>query len=113
MRPMWLALCVIGTVAPYAVFVPWLMQHGLDLPLLYEQASGTPIAAFAWLDVLISAVVVLLLAARRLMKGERRFWLVVAGTCGVGVSLSLPLYLYLASSCAAASPAGLHLRLEP
>lgn len=30
----WLALCVVGTVVPYAVFVPWLADNGLDLGLL-------------------------------------------------------------------------------
>jgi len=88
-------MCVIGTIAPYAVFVPWLMQHGLDLALLLEQASGTAVAAFAWLDVLVSALVVLALAARRILAGEHTYWFVVAGTCMVGVSLGLPLYLYL------------------
>ena len=98
MRHIWLALCVAGTIAPYAVFIPWLTQNGPDLGLLYAQASGTPIAAFAWLDVLIAAVAVLVLAARRLGQGQRRFWAVVAGTCFVGVSLGLPLYQYLAHS---------------
>ena len=98
MQRFWLALCVAGTIAPYAVFVPWLMRHGLDLQLLYQEASGTPVAAFAWLDVLVSAVAVLRLAGQGVRRGERRFWLVVAGTCVVGVSLGSPLYLYLAGS---------------
>ena len=95
MKRLWLVMCVVGTAAPYAVFVPWLMEHGLDLGLLYEQASATAIAAFAWLDVLVSVIVVLVLAFRMIAAGERRFWFVVAGTCTVGVSLGLPLYLYL------------------
>lgn len=98
MRRIWLTLCVVGTVVPYAAFVPWLLEHGLDLSLLYRQAAGTPVAAFAWLDVLVAAVVVLLLAGRRLVAGDRGFALVVAGTCLVGVSLGLPLYLYLAGA---------------
>lgn len=95
MKRLWLVLCFVGTAAPYAVLVPWLMEHGLDPGLLYEQASATAISAFAWLDVLVSAIVVLILAFRRIAAGKSRFWFVVAGTCTVGVSLGLPLYLYL------------------
>jgi len=95
MKRLWLALCVVGTVVPYAVFLPWLTENGFDLALLIQQATANPIAAFGWLDVLISALVVLILAARRLSAGDRRMWFVVVGTCMVGVSLALPMYLYL------------------
>ncbi len=95
MRRVWLALCVVGTILPYAVFAPWLIKHGLDIQLLLQQASQSAIAAFAWLDVLVSAVVVLVLAGRQIAAGKRTHWLVVAGMCTVGVSLGLPLYLYL------------------
>ena len=95
MRVLWGAFCVIGTVLPYAVFVPWLVDHGLDFGLLYEQATSSGGAAFAWLDVVVSAAVVLTLAFRQLARGARQYWYVVAGTCLVGVSLGLPLYLFL------------------
>lgn len=98
MRLLWGTLSVVGTVVPLAVFLPWLVEHGLDLGLLYTQAAASPVAAFAWLDVLISALVVLTLAFRRLSAGARRYWLVILGTCGVGVSLGLPLYLFLEDS---------------
>ena len=89
-------MCVLGTVLPYAVFIPWLLKNGLDLHLLLDQATP-PIAAFAWLDVVVAAVVVLVLAIKQIFAGQGRFWLVVVGTCGVGVSFGLPLYLYLES----------------
>jgi hypothetical protein len=90
-------MCLVGTVLPLAVFLPWLREHGLDLALLFQQATATPVAAFAWLDVLLSAAVVLLLAGLRIAEGRRGYWGVVFGTCLVGVSLGLPLYLYLSS----------------
>jgi hypothetical protein len=95
MKRLWLVLCILGTVVPYAVFIPWLVQNGLNLRLLVQQATANPIAVFAWLDVLIAALVVLILAGRRIAAGDREHWWVVAGTCAVGVSLGLPLYLYL------------------
>jgi len=70
------------------------LKNGIDLRLLIDEATA-PIAAFAWLDVAVSAVVILVLAIKQITGGQSRFWLVVVGTCGVGVSLGLPLYLYL------------------
>lgn len=100
-------MCVVGTVVPYAVFVPWLLENGLNVPSLIQQAS-TPIAAFAWLDVVISAILMLVLSARQIARGSKKHWLVVACTCTVGVSLGLPLYLYLgdADSAQLVAPEG-------
>lgn len=87
-------MCVLGTALPYAILFPWALKNGLDMRLLLDQATP-PVAAFAWLDVVVAAVVVFVLAIKQIFAGQSRFWLVVVGTCGVGVSLGLPLYLYL------------------
>jgi hypothetical protein len=94
LKRFWLLMCVVGTVLPYAMFIPWALKNGLDMRLLIDQVTP-PIAAFAWLDVAVSAVVVLVLAIKQIVGGQSQFWLVVVGTCGVAVSLGLPLYLYL------------------
>ena len=95
MRVLYALLCVAGTVWPLAQFAPWLAVHGLDLGLLLQQAMASPVAAFAWSDVLVSGLVttVLILAEGRRL-GMRRLWLPLLGL-GVGVSLALPLFLLL------------------
>lgn len=87
---------MIGTVAPLSQLIPWLIQHGLDLPLLYQQTLGSKLAAVAWLDVIVAAIVVLIFIGwegRRL--NMRRLWIPALGTCSIGVSLGLPLFLML------------------
>lgn len=42
-----IALTIVGVVIPYIAFVPFIMQHGLDVSLVIEQATATRIAAFA------------------------------------------------------------------
>lgn len=72
------------------------MDNGLDLPLLVRQAAQLRVGAFAWLDVLVSALVLvgfMIAEGRRLRL--RYVWLPVVGTCTVGVSLGLPLFLLL------------------
>lgn len=36
----YLGLAIIGTLIPYAAFVPWLLQNGLDLPQFYIEAMA-------------------------------------------------------------------------
>ncbi len=96
MKSMYALLAVIGTLAPLSQFVPWLLENGLDIKLLLAQAFGPNIAAFAWLDVIVSAIAVLILIyfeGRRL--NMKKLWLPALGTCTVGVSLGLPLFLMM------------------
>lgn len=88
-------LCIVGTVLPLMSFVPWLAAHGLNVPLMVQQIAASPLSAFAWLDVLISALAVIVFV---LYEGRRlhmpRAWLALLGLC-VGVSLALPLFLWM------------------
>lgn len=95
MRGLYLLLCVLGAVLPLSQFVPWLAQHGLDVPLLLEHATSAKVAAFAWADVLVSGLAVAVLVVvegRRL--GMPRLWIPIAALA-VGPSLALPLFLLL------------------
>jgi Protein of unknown function DUF2834 len=105
-RSVYLLLFVLGTVIPYSQFVPWVLEHGLNVRLLIEELFVNRISSFFAADVLVSSVVVvafLIMERRRL--GIAR-WLPVAALCFVGVSAALPLALYLregrSSSAAAA-----------
>lgn len=96
LRHVYLALCVPGFVLPYSQFVPWLMEHGLDLSLFFRELFANRIGAFFVLDVLVSAAVLFVFAGtegRRL--GLRGLWLPVLAVLVVGVSLGMPLFLYL------------------
>lgn len=95
MKTVYLALCIIGTVLPLAQFIPWLAEYGLDMPLLIHQIAANRLSAFAWLDVLVSALalaVFVVVESRRL--NMRYGWLSLFGLC-VGVSLALPLFLLM------------------
>lgn len=89
-----IALTIVGVVIPYIAFVPFIMQHGLDMPLIIEQAAATRIAAFAWLDVLVSAIVLLIVAFGGRQVTLRQAVCVTLLTCAAGVSAGLPLYFY-------------------
>lgn len=96
MRRFYLLLAVIGAVVPYSQFVPWVVLHGIDIPLLLRDLFATRLGAFFGLDVILSAVVLLVFIQREAVKrGIRGRWLPMAATCVIGVSCGLPLFLYL------------------
>jgi hypothetical protein len=96
LRHAYLGLCVIGIVLPCWALVPWLMDHGLDVALFCQELFATRIGAFFGLDVIVSAIVLLLFV---FTEGRGlaipHLWLPVLATFLVGVSLGFPLFLYL------------------
>ena len=96
MKLFYLVMSALGLLLPFSQFVPWLFEFGLDIPLLLSEASATAISAFAWLDVLVTAIVVIgFIIADALRRSVSILWLPIFGTLLVGPSFGLPLYLYL------------------
>ena len=68
----------------------------MDPALFFHELFANLIGGFFGMDVLISAIVLILFVqveGRRL--GIHRLWIPIVGTLVVGVSLGLPLFLYL------------------
>jgi hypothetical protein len=95
-RHLYLFLCVLGLVLPYWQFVPWVMENGLKMPLFFHQLFANRISGFFAMDVLVSAIVLVVFVSvegRRLHMRSR--WLPIVALVLVGVSLGLPLFVYL------------------
>jgi hypothetical protein len=96
LRHVYLGLCIAGSVLPYWAFLPWFMEHGLNLSLFCQELFATRIGAFFGLDVFVSAIVLFVF-----VFGEGRrvtiphLWAPLLATVLVGVSLGFPLFLYL------------------
>jgi hypothetical protein len=96
LKTLYLAFCFVGIALPYWEFVPWVMQHGLNLRLLLHDLFANRIGAFFGMDVLVSAVVLLrFIRVESARLNIRNWWLPVLAVFTVGVSLALPLFLYL------------------
>jgi len=95
-KTIYLALCFIGAALPYWQFVPWVMQHGMNLPLFVRELFVNRISAFFGMDVLVSAVVlVVFMRVESARLNIRWRWLPVLAVLTVGVSLGLPMFLYM------------------
>ena len=93
---LWALLAIIGAALPLSRFIPWLVDNGLDISLLFDDLFANRISAFFAWDVIISAVVLalyLILDGSRIAPSKRA--IAAAGTLTVGVSFGLPLFFYL------------------
>ena len=96
LKHLYLGLCIAGVILPFSQFAPWVMEHGLSPALAFSEIYDSRLSLFAWLDVIVSAVVLLTFVgveSRRL--GMQRIWIYWLATLTVGVSLGLPLFLFM------------------
>ena len=95
-RQFYLIFCVLGILLPYSQFVPWLLNHGLNLSLFFRELFATRISAFFAMDVIVSAIVLIWfiqIEGKRL--SVRLLWLPTIGTLIVSVSFGFPMFLFL------------------
>lgn len=98
MKILYGVFALLGIVLPYSQLIPWVYEHGLRLPLLIEEAARTRIGSFAWLDVIVSVVVLLAFIryeGKRIGMKMSLCWVPILGTLTVGVSFGLPMFLLL------------------
>jgi hypothetical protein len=96
LRHLYLILCVLGIVLPYSQFIPFVSEYGLNFSTFFQQLFANHISAFFGLDVIVSAIVLIVYVfseGNRL--GMRHLWLPILATFTVGVSLGLPLFFYM------------------
>ena len=87
---------MLGLLLPYLNFVPWLVAYWLDVPRLFEEAGATPVTTFAWLDVVITTIVVIgFIVFDRRERTVPFANAAIVGTFLVGPSFGLPMYLLL------------------
>ena len=95
-RHFYLICCLLGLVLPYAQFVPWLLEHGLNVALLVHELFGNRISAFFAMDVIVSAIVLIwFIQSEGKRSRVRLLWLPTVGTLLVGVSFGFPFFLFL------------------
>jgi hypothetical protein len=96
MKTIYLSLFVLGTVLPLWEFSPWLLEHGLNIPLFVEQMFPNRVAGAFSIDVLVSTVVLWVFV---LTDGPRarvpHLWAPLLFNVVAGVSSGFPLFLYL------------------
>ena len=93
MKKKYLALAIIGLILPYSQFVQFILENGTDISLMVSEITGYRLSTFAWLDVVVTALVVITLILDE--KKLKKWWIPVAVTLLIGPSCGLPLYLFI------------------
>lgn len=99
MKKLYLFLAVIGFLLSYYFFVSFLLNNGLDLGLLIDQLFANHISTFFAIDLIITALVLLVYIyqeAHRLQMGN--WWAYGIVNLVVGPSFAMPLFLYFRES---------------
>src|ERR1700720_4695527 len=52
-KTLYLAFCLAGVLLPYAEFVPWVFQHGLNLVRFAHELFANRIGAFFGMEVIV------------------------------------------------------------
>jgi Terpene cyclase DEP1 len=95
-RHFYLVCCVLGLLVPYSQFVPWLLEHGLNVTLFCRDLFANRMSAFFAMDGIISAIVLIwFIQSEGKRLRVRLLWLPTLGTLVVGVSFGFPLFLFL------------------
>ena len=92
MQRIYLVLALLGAIAPYAFFVPYFAESGLDLGGFFADLFVNRAAGGAFTDLLISSVVFWAFMFSR--RSGPRPWLFIVINLVVGLSCALPAYLY-------------------
>src|SRR6476660_3184107 len=89
-------LNIIGIILPYSQLIPWIMDGGFSVSRLYHEASESYISAFAWMDVLVTAVVAIGFILYEGIKHKiKHIWIPIVGIFTIGISFGLPMFLLL------------------
>jgi hypothetical protein len=92
----YLALWLIGVALPAWQIIPFLVEHGLDLRLFFQQLFSNAVGAFFGMDVIVSSVVLwVFVFAEGRRAGVQRLWAPIVASLLIGVSAGLPLFLYM------------------
>ena len=97
-RYVYLALFILGTIVPLAAFIPWVMDHGLDISRMVDELFVNRISAFFGLDVIVSTMVLWIFVNWEGRRAGVPQWPAVIASLLIGVSSALPLFLFLRES---------------
>ena len=85
---------VLGLILPYSQLVPYIFEHGINVGLIVNEIRSSRIAAFGWLDVIVSAIVLVIIILEE-KERVKYWWMPIIATFTIGVSCGLPLFYYL------------------
>ncbi len=86
-------LSILGLVLPYSLFLPWLLEHGLDIGLFFSEFFANGVASTTALDfMMVSVVVIIFIIFESKKLGMKKIYIPILATI-VAVGFGLALFL--------------------
>ena len=92
---MYALLAILGLLVPYSIFLPWLLENGLNIELFFQEFLANGVATTTALDfIIVSIGVILFIVFESKKLGMKRVYIpIIATFLAVGFGLALFLYL--------------------
>jgi hypothetical protein len=94
-KNIYLALAIIGTLAPGIVGAPYLLEHGYNPAHLMPAIFSSPVSAMVGINVIIACITLAILMHTEGRELGIKTGLPILAVTIVGISSGLPIYLYL------------------
>ena len=96
MRKIYALFTLVGVILPFSQFVLWLTEYGFSFSLFIHQIVENPLATFAWLDVILTVIVIVVMVMNEGRNYKiKRLWIPIIASFVGGASVGLPLFLYM------------------
>ena len=95
MKTLYLILAIVGAILPYAFFVQFFANEGVNLTGFVSALFANPAISGFTADLLFTSVVfwIFMVQQRRREKGPNPIWFVMLNLL-IGLSCAFPAYLY-------------------
>jgi hypothetical protein len=95
MQLIYLILAILGFIFPYSQFIPFVIDHGLDLRLFWLQSFINQASSAYTLDLFVSSVVFWFFLFQEGTRLKMQYlWIYVVLNLTIGLSFALPLFLW-------------------
>jgi len=92
-RNIYCILAILGVLLPYSLFLPWLLEHGLDFQLFFSELFANDVASTTALDfMMVSVGVIVFIVFESKKLGMKKIYIPILATI-VAVGFGLALFL--------------------
>jgi len=90
-RNIYFILAILGLLLPYSQFLPWLLEHGLNVQLFFQEITANAVATTTLLDFLVVslAVIVFIVFESKKLGMKHSYLFILATLVAVGFGLAL------------------------
>ena len=92
-RNVYFVLAILGLVLPYGLFLPWLLEHGLDFGLFFQELFVNDVAGTGGLDILAVTIVILTFIVMESKRLGMKYMVFPILTTFVAVGFGLAVFL--------------------